>query len=113
MIARGDIFWIASEDPAVPYAHPHVVVQDDVLNASRIATTVVVALTSQLASASEPGNVLLDAGEGDLPQRSVAVVSRIMAVDKTRLGARIGALSSARVDEILDGLRFLQRSFLR
>lgn len=114
MIRRGDVFWIAPDDsrgPAPSYAHPHVVVQDDVLNASRITTVVVCALTSNLMKAHEPGNILLDEGEGGLPKRSVIVVSQISSVEKARLGERIGALSGARVDQALDGLRFLQRAF--
>ena len=113
-INRGDLFWIAPDDargPAPSYSHPHVVVQDDVFNHSRIATVVVCALTTNLAKASEPGNVLLEVGEGDLPKQSVVVVSQIASVEKARLGARIGALSEARVEQILDGLRFLQRSY--
>lgn len=114
IIHRGDLFWIAPDDargPAPSYSHPHVVVQDDLFNHSRISTVVVCALTTNLAKATEPGNVLLEAGEGDLPKLSVVVVSQIASVEKARLGARIGALSEARVDQILDGLRFLQRSF--
>ncbi|MFO0686025.1 MAG: type II toxin-antitoxin system PemK/MazF family toxin [Sandaracinus sp.] len=111
---RGELYWIAPDDsrgPAPSYSHPHVVVQEDVFNRSRIATVVVCALTTNLAKASEPGNVLLDPGEGDLPRQSVVVVSQISSVEKTRLGTRIGALSDARVEQILDGLRFLQRAF--
>ena len=111
-IHRGDLYWIAPADGRAP-AHPHVVVQEDVLNQSRITSVVVCALSTNLHKASEPGNVLLDEGEGDLPKQSVVVVSQIDAVDKARLGARIGALSAARVDQILDGLRFQQRSFGR
>jgi mRNA interferase MazF len=113
-IDRGDVFWIAPDDsrgPAPSYSHPHVVVQDDVFNHSRITTVVVCALTSNLERANEPGNVLLDAGEGNLPRRSVVVVSQIESVDKARLGERIGSLSDARVEQILAGLRFQQVSF--
>ncbi|HUQ03362.1 MAG TPA: type II toxin-antitoxin system PemK/MazF family toxin [Kofleriaceae bacterium] len=110
-INRGDLYWIEADEDRGPVSHPHVVVQDDVFNHSRIATVVVCALTSNLHKASEPGNVLLDAGEGDLPRQSVVVISQITSVDKARLGARIGSLSPARVEQILDGLRFLQRSF--
>jgi mRNA interferase MazF len=46
------------------YPHPHVVVQEDVFNHSRITTVIVCALTSNLNRAHEPGNVLLDVGEG-------------------------------------------------
>src|SRR5690606_34900773 len=99
--------------PVPDYAHPHVVVQDDVFNQSRVTTVIVCALTSNLHLAREPGNVLLDPDEGGLPKRSVVVVSRISSVDRLRLGERIGALSSGRVDEILAGLRFQQTFFRR
>ncbi|MET0404858.1 MAG: type II toxin-antitoxin system PemK/MazF family toxin [Cystobacter sp.] len=113
-IHRGDLFWLAPDDsrgPAPVYSHPHVVVQDDVFNHSRITTVVVCALTSNLHRMTEPGNVLLEVGEGGLPKQSVVVVSRISSVDKSRLGERIGALSEARVEQILAGLRFQQASF--
>jgi len=113
-IDRGDVFWIPPDDsrgPAPSYSHPHVVVQDDVFNHSRITTVVVCALTTNLHRASEPGNVLLEEGEANLPKQSVVVVSQISSVDKARLGERIGALSDARVEQILAGLRFQQRSF--
>lgn len=113
-ICCGDLYWIATDtaaDPAPAYAHPHVVVQDDVFNRSRVASVVVCALTTNLQRASEPGNVLLAPGEGGLPRQSVVVVSRIDAVNKTRLGTRIGSLTPQRVAQILAGLRFQQEAF--
>ena len=115
-INRGDLFWIEPDESrgSVPgLAHPHVVVQDDVFNHSRITTVVVCALTSNLHRANEPGNVLLDVNEGNLPRQSVVVVSQISSVEKAHLGERIGALSDERVDQILAGLRFQQASFFR
>ena len=99
-INRGDVFWIGPDDsrgPVPSYSHPHVVVQDDVFNHSRITTVVVCALTSNLHRANEPGNVLLEVGEGNLPKQSVVVVSQISSVEKARLGERIGSLSDTRV----------------
>ena len=87
------------------------VVQEDLFNQSRVATVLVCALTTNLNRAKEPGNVLLEPGEGGLSRQSVVVVSQISSVDKASLGERVGALSAARVEQILDGLRFLQRSF--
>jgi mRNA interferase MazF len=111
-ISRGDVFWIAADESRdVGYSHPHVVVQEDLFNQSRIATVVVCALTSNLQRATEPGNVLLEDGEGNLPKRSVVVVSQITSVEKAQLGERIGALSDERVQQILAGLRFQQVSF--
>lgn len=113
IVHRGELYWVGPDDGRGAYAHPHVVVQDDVFNQSRITTVIVCALTSNLHRASEPGNVLLDLGEGGLPQQSVVVVSQIESIDKARLGTLIGALSEARVEQILDGLRFQQASFFR
>ncbi len=111
---RGDLFWIAPHDShgeSPAYAHPHVVVQEDVFNHSRITTVIVCALTTNLRKANEPGNVLLDVGEGDLPKQSVVVVSQISSIERARLGERIGSLSHPRVEQILAGLRFQQASF--
>lgn len=113
-INRGDIFWLTLDESqgAVPgRPHPHVVIQDDVLNRSRVQTVIVCALSSNLARAQEPGNVLLEPGEGSLPKQSVLVVSQVASVDKAKLGERIGALSAERVDQVLSGLRFQQASF--
>lgn len=113
-INRGDVFLGGpdpSRGPMVTYAHPYVVVQDDVFNHSRITTVVVCALTSNLHRATEPGNVLLDVGEGCLPKQSVVVVSHVRSIEKESLGERIGSLSQARVEQILAGLRFQQASF--
>ncbi|AGA29214.1 type II toxin-antitoxin system PemK/MazF family toxin [Singulisphaera acidiphila] len=113
-INRGDVFWIEPDDsrgPTPNYRHPHVVVQDDVFNHSRITTVVVCGLTSNLHRANEPGNVLLDLGEANLPNQSIVVVAQVSSVDKARLGERIGTLSDMRVEQILDGLRFQQVSF--
>jgi len=110
-VRRGDIFWMASDESrgSIPgHPHPHVVVQDDVFNRSRLTTVIVCALTSNLKRMNEPGNVRLDAGEGGVERPSVVVVSQVSSVERSRLGARIGALSDERVEQILAGMRFQQ-----
>jgi mRNA interferase MazF len=72
---------------------------------------VVCALTSNVQQSDQPGNVLLDAGEAGLPRRSVVVVSQVSTVEKTQLGEHIGTLTATRVQQILAGMRFQQRSF--
>lgn len=113
-IHRGDLFWVEADPskgsiPGRP--HPHVVVQDDVFNRSRIRTVVVCALSTNVRKATEPGNVLLEPGEGNLSRPSVVVVSQVSSLYKSRLGERIGALSDERVAQILAGMRFQQASF--
>jgi mRNA interferase MazF len=114
LVQRGELYWIGPDETrgSVPgHAHPHVVVQDDVFNRSRINTVVVCALTSDLTRTTEPGNVLLEPGEGNLERQSVIVVSQVSSLYKARLGARIGLLSSERIEQILAGMRFQQASF--
>jgi mRNA interferase MazF len=112
VINQGDIYWVTLEeqDGYKPgFDHPHVVIQDNVLNRSRIQTVVVCALTTNLKRAKAPGNVLLEAGEANLPKQSVVVVSQVSTVEKTQLGEYIGSLTQQRIDQILAGLRFLQK----
>ncbi len=107
VIRQGDVFWVELGEPvgsAPGYRHPHVVIQNNVFNSSRIGTAVVLALTSNLSRAAAPGNVLLRKGEAGLPKPSVVNVSQIHTVDRSQLVQRIGALSPVRVREILDGL---------
>ena len=113
-LRRGDLYWMTPEESGgsvPPIAHPHLVIQDDVFNRSRVHTVIVCALTTNLRRATEPGNVALDPGEGNLPKRSVIVVSQVSSVERHRLGEFIGSLSPERVDQVLDGLRFQQASF--
>jgi mRNA interferase MazF len=91
--------------------HPFVVIQDNVFNHSRIDTVVVCALTSNMKRAHLPGNVLLEIGEANLPKQSAAEVSKASTIQKTQLGEYIGSLNARRIEQILDGMRFLQLSF--
>lgn len=110
MSLQGEIYWIdlgESSGAGPGYLHPHVVVQSDLFNRSRIRTTVVCALTSNLSRAEAPGNVPLKKGEANLPKASVVNVSQIFTVDQDDLGGRIGKLSEARLEEVLEGLSLL------
>ena len=110
VIAQGDIFWL---DPGAPrgagpgFRRPHVVVQNDVFNASRIQTIVLCSVTSNLTRAKAPGNLLLRKGEANLPRPSVVNVSQIVTVDKSVLKEKIGTLSRPRILEIVAGLRLV------
>jgi mRNA interferase MazF len=84
-----------------------VVVQNDIFNRSAIASTVVCLITSNLARAKAPGNVLLKKGEAGLTKPSVVNVSQILTVDKAELVEYAGKLSAASTDAVLDGLHLL------
>ena len=112
LINQGDVYWVLLERPAESqpgYPHPHVVIQENVINHSRISTVVVCALTTNQKRAKALGNVLLEAGEANLPKQSVVVVSQVSTVEKTQLGEYIGSLTPQRIDQILAGMQFIQR----
>lgn len=110
VIRQGEVFWIDLGEPrgsAPGYRHPHVVVQNNLFNQSRINTAVVCAITSNLARAAAPGNVLLRKGEAGLPRPSVVNVSQVFTVDKSELTERIGTLAGKRVLEIIEGMKLV------
>jgi mRNA interferase MazF len=107
VINQGDVYWVEVDEPSGSepgYTHPHVVMQNNLYNQSKIRTVIVCVLTSNLKYADLPGNVLLEKGEGNLPKASVINVSQILTVDKSQLGEYIGTLAPKRVNQILDGI---------
>ena len=107
VVAQGDIFWASLSDPVGSgpgFRRPVVVVQGDSLNASRIATVVVVPLTSTLRWAAAPGNVTLSRRQTGLSKESVANVSQIVSIDRSVLSQRIGRVTKSRLTLILQGI---------
>jgi mRNA interferase MazF len=107
VISQGEVWWAEvglprGSEPG--FRRPVVVVQGDALNRSKIATVVCVPLTSNLAWADAPGNVLLSAGTTGLPKDSVANVSQVVTLGKTALTDRVGKLSRAKTELLLVSL---------
>ena len=104
------MYWVDLGEPsgsAPGYRHPHVVIQNNLFNRSRINTVVVCVITSNLKRASAPGNVLLKSGEANLPKASVVNISQLFTIDKTDLVEKIGSLSAKRMQQVLDGIYLL------
>ncbi len=110
VIKQGEIYWVDLADPkgSEPgYRHPHIVIQNNLFNDSRINTAVVCSLTSNLNRAKAPGNVMLNKGEANLSKQSVVNISQIFTVNKADLIEKIGQVSEKRMLEILDGIKLL------
>ncbi len=110
MVRQGEIYWIdlGSPDGSEPgYRHPHIVIQNNIFNSSRINTVVVCALTSNLKRGMSPGNVTLKKGEANLPKKSVVNITQIYTVNKIDLSEKIGTVSQERMTEILQGINLL------
>jgi mRNA interferase MazF len=109
-IKQGDIYWIHLQEPSgseLGFSHPHLVIQNNVFNASRINTVVVCALTSNLKRGQAPGNVILEKVEANLKKKSVVNISQIITVNKADLEDKIGSISSEKTAEVIKGVKLL------
>jgi mRNA interferase MazF len=107
---RGDIWWANLPEPAGSgpgYRRPVLVIQADAFNQSRIATVIVIVISSNLRLAAAPGNVLVSASESGLSKDSVANVSRLITIDKLLLDEYVGALGPATLQAIEEGVRLV------
>jgi len=107
---QGDIYWVRfgpSKDSGPSGKRPAVVVQNDLLNKSKIQTTVVALITSNRKLAQVPGNILLKKGTANLSKTSVVVVSQMATVDKGRLLEKIGTLRDEIQKEVIAGCRWV------
>ena len=110
VVQRGEVWWAELGEPrgSEPrFRRPLLVVQADAFNRSRIATTVAVALTSNLRLVAAPGNVLVPKRASGLPKDSVATVSKIVTVDREVLTARAGKVGGELLAAVEDGLRLV------
>ena len=110
VIKQGEIYWVDFGEPRgsePAFRHPHIVIQNNLFNASKINTVVVCSLTSNIKRAEAPGNVLLQKGEANLPKKSVVNISQIFTVNKSDLANKIGQVLEKRFNEILDGIKLL------
>lgn len=109
-VLQGEIYWIEFDEPAGSepgYRRPCIVVQNNIFNKSRLRTTVVCALTTNLKRAIAPGNVLLNVGEGNLTEASVVNITQLFTIDKQELVEKIGQVSSARIAQVVAGIKLL------
>ncbi len=86
---------------------PVLIVQADAFNRSRLATAIVVGLTSDLHLLEAPGNILVPARAANLPRDSVANVSQVLTIDRELLTERVGHLPAGLVRQVDDGLRMV------
>ena len=109
-IQRGEIWWADLPAPrrSEPGFHrPVLVVQADSFNRSRIQTVIVAAITSNLALADAPGNVLLPARSSGLPRDSVVNVSQALTLDREFLTRHAGTLPPRLQGAVDAGLRLV------
>ena len=110
VIRNGSIYWVdfSPGKGSEPMGRrPGLVIQNDILNDSKLNTVVMLAITSKLKFGELPGNVFLRKGEANLPKRCVVNVTQFKSVDKKSLKEKIGTLSKERMEEIYQGIELV------
>lgn len=110
VVTQGEVWWADLPEPSGSepgFRRPVLVVQGDAFNRSRIATVACVALTSNLRWTDAPGNVELSARLTGLPKRSVANASQLVTLDRAALSERVGKVSKAKLNLVLDGINIV------
>ncbi len=99
---RGEVWWVR-----VDKRRPAVIVQTDKLSDTRIATFLVVPLTSRLHLEGLPGNMRLETRSTRLGKASVANVYDLQKILKSALLERAGTLSGEELERLNVGLRLV------
>ena len=110
MIQKGSIYWVnftGNHDSGEKELRPCLVIQNDVLNESRLNTTVVVAITSVPEFGKLPGNVIIKEGEAGMPWQGVVNVSQVMSLEKSKIEEAIGSLPGELMKKVCDGLKMI------
>ena len=110
VIFRGELWWAELPEPigSEPgFRRSVLIIQINRFNNSRLATVLAVAITTNLALAQMPGNVLLEAAAG-LDQDSVVNITQVITLDRQMLLERIGALPQHLLQRVEQGLRLIQ-----
>jgi mRNA interferase MazF len=98
----GNIYWVSLTN-RIP--HPYVVIE---INSNLIKLC---RITTNQKKANLPGNVLLEIGEGNLEKQSIVDVADVIEVNKSQFSEYIGKLSDKRVNEIITGIKFLEKTY--
>ena len=110
VIRKGTIYWVdfSPGKGSEPIGRrPGLVIQNDLLNDSKLNTVAMLAITSTLKLGELPGNVVLRKGEANLPKKYVVNVTQIKSVDKRSIIEKMGALSKKKMDEVHNGLKLV------
>jgi mRNA interferase MazF len=110
VIKKGEIWWAYLPEPSESepgYKRPVLVVQSDQFNKSKISTVIAVVITSNVALAHAPGNVMLPSKQTKLKKDSVANISQIITIDKSFLSKKIGTLSHSLFQQVQSGIRLI------
>ncbi|MBQ4497042.1 MAG: type II toxin-antitoxin system PemK/MazF family toxin [Spirochaetaceae bacterium] len=106
-MTRGEIWWVDFGVPLgseVGFRRPVIVLQNDILNGSKLKTVIVLPLTTNTIYADMPNNILLEKEVTGLSKDSVTQPHLIIHVDKKRLSEKVKKLEPSVIEKVLNGV---------
>jgi len=109
-MTRGELWWA---DFGIPfgsepgYKRPVLIIQNDFFNKSKINTTIVIPLTTNLLLADAPGNILISKSESKLKKDSVITISQIEVIDRQRLIEKITKIDRSIIEKVENNILFV------
>ncbi|MBO4320728.1 MAG: type II toxin-antitoxin system PemK/MazF family toxin [Treponema sp.] len=106
-MTRGEIWFVDFGIPLgseVGFRRPVIILQNDILNESKLNTVVVLPLTTNTVYAELPNNILLKKEMTGLSKDSVTQPHLIVHVDKRRLSEKVNKLDKAIMEKVVEGL---------
>ena len=107
---RGELWWA---DYGIPfgsepgYRRPVIIVQNDYFNNSKINTTIVIPLSTNVLLADVPGNIFIGKKESKLNCDSVILFSQVGVIDKQRLIEKISKINREIMLKIENSILFM------
>lgn len=102
-IEQRAVWWANLPDPhgsAAGFQRPVIVIQSNELTNSRSRTVICIPLTTNLKWGAVTSNLPLSASATGLPSDSVAMISQILAVDKSFFVEHVGQISHRELDRL-------------
>jgi mRNA interferase MazF len=109
-MTRGELWWA---DFGIPfgsepgYKRPVLIIQNDFFNNSKINTTIVIPLSTNLILAEVPGNILITKHESKLKKDSVLTISQIEVIDRQRLIEKITKIDKTIIEKVENNILFI------
>lgn len=107
MINRGEVYWVDLEPirgHEIAKKRPGVIVSRQTIN-EHSDVIVVCPLTDSYGKTSKM-HVFVPAGEANLEKDSIIHCGQIRAIDKSRLGTKMGELTPATIEKVNNGLEY-------
>ena len=107
---RGELWWADYGFPfgrEPGYKRPVIIIQNDYFNNSKINTTIVIPLSTNVILANVPGNIFIGKKESKLNYDSVILFSQVGVIDKQRLIEKISKINREIMLKIENSILFM------